>query len=76
MIIFGHHHPSNSPNTDLTYVLHVADCIAGMSGSGYDDHDFLYHIEEGALDHLSLKPEEFSAIVLKISESADKIFSN
>ena len=74
--IRGHHHPSNSANTDLTYVLHMADYLARLSGIGYDDDDFLYNIEEGTLDRLSLKQEDVSGIVLKISESVDKISSN
>jgi putative nucleotidyltransferase with HDIG domain len=74
--IRGHHQPSNSASTDLTYILHMADYIARLSGIGYDDDDFLYDIEEGTMDHLSLKQEDVSNIVLKVSESVEKISSN
>lgn len=73
--IRGHHHPSNSDNTDLAYILHMSDYIARLAGIGYDNDDFLYDIEDGTMDYLSLTQDDVSDIVLKVSESMQNISS-
>lgn len=69
MAIKNHHRPSDSKDNDLQYILHMADNLARLSGTGLDDDGFLYEVAEGTMDHLDLKQEDVSKIVLKITES-------
>jgi putative nucleotidyltransferase with HDIG domain len=73
--IKGHHNPSLMENNDLSYILHMADHTARLIGIGYDEDDFLYKLEEGTMDHLGLKQEDISEIILKITD-AMKSFSS
>jgi HD-like signal output (HDOD) protein len=68
-----HHQPSASEGNQLSYILHMADYIAILSGIGYDADDILYELEEGTKDFLKLKNEDVSEIVLKVTESVNKI---
>ena len=68
-----HHQPSGSDGNEMAYILHVADYIAIMSGIGYDSDDFLYELEEGTMDFLSMKKEDVSEIVLQVTESVNNI---
>ncbi len=68
-----HHQPGNSDGNELSYILHMADYIAIMSGIGYDSDDILYELEEGTMDHLNITNEDVSDIVLKVTESVNKI---
>jgi putative nucleotidyltransferase with HDIG domain len=71
--IKDHHRPSQSADNDLAFVLHMADCIARLSGIGYDDDDFLYEMEEGTMAHLGLKQEDVSEIGFKVADSVSKM---
>jgi len=68
-----HHQPSTSDGNELSYILHMADYIAILSGIGYDNDDILYELEEGTMDHLNLKNDKVSEIVLEVTESVNKI---
>ncbi len=68
-----HHQPSTSDGNQLSYILHMADYIAVLSGIGYDSDDVLYELEEGTKDFLKLKNEDVSDIVLNVTESVNKI---
>ena len=68
-----HHKPSLSNGDELSYILHLADYIATMGGIGYDDDDFLYQPEEGALDFLGFKQDEVRETMLKAMETAIKL---
>jgi putative nucleotidyltransferase with HDIG domain len=68
-----HHQPGNSDGNELSYILHMADYIAVLSGLGYDSDDILYELEEGTMDHLSITNEDVSGIVPKVTESVNKI---
>ena len=68
-----HHQPSASEGNQLSYILHMADYIAILSGIGYDADDVLYELEEGTKDFLKVKNEDVSEIVLKVTESVNKI---
>jgi putative nucleotidyltransferase with HDIG domain len=69
LAIKGHHNPSHTDKNDLSYILHMADHTARLIGIGYDEDDFLYKLEEGTMDHLGLKREDISEIILKITDS-------
>lgn len=73
--IKGHHNPSDSESTDLSYILHLADHTARFIGIGYDDDDFLYELEQGTMDYLGFKQQDMSDIVFMITENM-KSFSS
>ena len=68
-----HHQPGNSDGDELSYILHMADYIAILSGIGYDSDDPLYELEEGTMDYLKFTSEDVSEMVLKVTESVNKI---
>lgn len=68
-----HHRPGNSGGNELCYILHMADYIAILSGIGYDSDDTLYELEEGTMNHLNITNEDVSEIVLKVTESVNKL---
>ena len=68
-----HHQPGNSDGSELSYILHMADYIAILSGIGYDSDDVLYELEEGTMDYLNVTNEDVSDIVLKVTESVNNI---
>jgi putative nucleotidyltransferase with HDIG domain len=70
-----HHAPSRSNKDFLSYILHMSDYLATLSGIGYDDDDLLYQLEEGTLDFLKLKQTDVSGLVAKITDAVNKISS-
>jgi putative nucleotidyltransferase with HDIG domain len=68
-----HHQPSASEGNKLSYILHMADYIAILSGIGYDSDDVLYELEEGTMDYLSVTHENVSELVATVTESVNKI---
>ena len=64
-----HHYPSSSQGDVLSYILHLADYIATKCGGGYDSDDFLYQLEEGTLNFLSIRHEDVRNIMAEIIES-------
>jgi len=68
-----HHQPGKSDGNELAYILHMADYIAIVSGTGYDSDDILYELEEGTMDHLNITNEDMSDITLKVIESVSKV---
>ena len=73
LAIKHHHQPSDANGDELSHILHSADYIAMLSGIGYDDDDLLCELEPGTQSFLNLKQEDISAIVLKVTESVNKI---
>jgi putative nucleotidyltransferase with HDIG domain len=68
-----HHLPSASEGNKLSYILHMADYIAILSGIGYDSDDVLYELEEGTMNYLSVTHENVSELVATVTESVNKI---
>ncbi len=68
-----HHQPGNLDGNELSYILHMADYIAILSGIGYDNDDILYELEEGTMDYLDISNEDVSKIVSKVTESVNQI---
>jgi putative nucleotidyltransferase with HDIG domain len=75
LAIKGHHNPSQTNNNDLSYILHLADHTSRMIGIGYDEDDFLYKLEEGTMDHLALKRDDISEIIIKITDAMESFSS-
>ncbi len=70
-----HHTPSKSGDNLLAFILHVADQSARMSGAGYEDDDYLYEIEEGAIDFLGVSHEDINKISMEAAESVSQFAS-
>ncbi len=58
-----HHNPSESPEKDLTYIVHLADAIALMSGIGIGFDGMLYKVDESALEILGLSADDINSIM-------------
>ena len=68
-----HHYPSRSEGDELSYILHIADYIATLSGIGICADDILYEVEEGAMKFLDLTQKEVGDIVLEVIEHNSKM---
>lgn len=67
-----HHYPSHSEGDELSYILHLADYIATLSGIGIGTDDILYEVEDGAMDFLKIQQKTVSEIVMQVIESNDQ----
>jgi HD-like signal output (HDOD) protein len=68
-----HHQPSLSNGDKLSYILHTADYVSIIGGTGYDDDDALYEAEKGAIDFIGLRQEDVGDIMLKVLEAVDEL---
>ncbi len=68
-----HHHPLQSQDSKLSYIVHVADATALMSGLGTGIDSTLYNMEEDALAYLGLKEEDLNDLMDGIFEFVKKI---
>ncbi len=68
-----HHNPSQSNESKLAYIVHVADATAMMTGMGIGIDGTLYHMEENAMDFLGLKEEDLADIMGKVLISTKQI---
>ena len=71
-----HHYPSHSDENELAYIVHTADYLVRLSGLGYEDDDVMCELEEGALEFLGFKQENFSAITFQVLEYVQKLDSS
>ena len=67
-----HHDPSPSNHDILTYIIHVADAAAIMSGIGAGMDGMLYPINEQAMDFLSLKSDDIPEIMAETAVYIEK----
>ncbi len=68
-----HHKPSESDDDDLTYIIHVADSIAMMSGLGVGDDGLQYSMDNSAVERIGLKDDDLSGIICEVVESVGKL---
>jgi HD-like signal output (HDOD) protein len=68
-----HHNPSLSSGNQLTYIVHVADLIAMMSGVGAGIDGMQYSMDEKALAILGMEPDDLNTIMVQVVESVQKI---
>jgi HD-like signal output (HDOD) protein len=66
-----HHYPDQSNGNVLSYILHVSDSLAIMSGIGTGIDGMLYRMDEKALDFLGLTAEDLDAIIGEAVESVE-----
>ena len=70
-----HHGPSASNGHVLAYILHMADYQAKVSGTGYEQDDYLYEIETGTMDFLGISHDEAGRISIETMESMSQFSS-
>jgi putative nucleotidyltransferase with HDIG domain len=68
-----HHYPSLSKDHEMAFILHLADYIAVLSGSGYDMDEILDIREEGTQDFLRFYQKEIKSISSTIIASIANI---
>lgn len=68
-----HHHPSRSLANEMAFILHLADYIAVLSGSGYDLDEVLDIREEGTEEFLDIHQKDVKSISTSIIEYIFKI---
>ena len=68
-----HHYPSNSHGDKLTYIVHVADAIALMTGLGVGVDGTLYKMDEQALGFLRLNESDIGDVMGEVIIAAKKI---
>ena len=68
-----HHHPSRSHGNEMAFILHLADYIAVLSGSGYDLDEVLDIREEGSEEFLDIHQKDVKSISASIIEYIFKI---
>ena len=73
LAITFHHNPSLSNGTEMAFILHLADYIAVLSGSGYDLDEILDIQEVGTDKFLSIHEKDVKSIGDAIFESVLKI---
>jgi len=70
-----HHGPSGSDGHRLAYILHMADYLAKVSGTGYEEDDYLYELETGTIDFLGISHDATGRISLETMESVGQFSS-
>ncbi|MBN2297691.1 MAG: zinc-ribbon domain-containing protein [Deltaproteobacteria bacterium] len=68
-----HHDPEPSNGDDLSYIVHMADAIAIMSGIGAGIDGMLYRIHDKAMDHLHLSQDDILEIMAEVAQYVEKI---
>jgi HD-like signal output (HDOD) protein len=67
-----HHDPTPSQGDILSFIVHMADAIAMMSGIGSGIDGMLYHMHKDAMTLLRLNTDDITAIMGQIAEYVDK----
>lgn len=70
-----HHGPAGSEGHMLAYILHMADYLAKVSGTGYEQDDYLYELETGTIDFLGISHDATGRISLETMESVGQFSS-
>ncbi len=70
--IAHHHSPSGSGKDPLSYILHLADYVATLSGIGIGSDDILYEKEDGTLGFLGLEQKAVSEIMFAVMEACNQ----
>ena len=67
------HYPSRSHGDTLTYIVHMADTIAMMTGLGLGIDGLLYRMDDKAMEFVGLQEEDVSNIMDEVADSVEKI---
>ncbi len=67
-----HHDPTPSGGDDLSYIVHMADAVALMSGIGAGLDGMLYRIHDHAMEHLRLTQDDLGDIMADAASFVEK----
>ncbi len=68
-----HHNPGESSEKDLTYIIHLSDAIAMMSGIGIGYDGMLYEIDEHVFELLGISSSDINSIMHEVVTSVESI---
>ncbi len=68
-----HHHPSQSKENKVAYIVHAADAVALMSGFGLGIDGTRYKMEEGTMQFLGFTDDDLGDIMGYVLSAAKKI---
>jgi HD-like signal output (HDOD) protein len=68
-----HHHPLRSHEDPLTYIVHIADSLALMSGIGTGLDGMRYQVESKVLEFLNLDEDTLTDIIHETIETVEKL---
>ncbi|MBF0318280.1 MAG: HDOD domain-containing protein [Nitrospirae bacterium] len=68
-----HHKPMQSPEKDLSAIVHISDAIAIMSGLGIGYDGMMYHVDGAAFDMLNIQDSDINDIKLYVGEYVKKM---
>ena len=71
--IMYHHNPAESPEKDLTYIVHLSDAIAMMSGMGIGYDGMQYEPDEYALELLGIPASDINSLMCEAVESVKSV---
>ncbi len=70
-----HHHPAKSQEKDLTYIVHISDIIAMMSGIGIGIDGLLYQADESALACLGISENDINIVICEAARYTGNIMN-
>jgi HD-like signal output (HDOD) protein len=70
-----HHYPSHAGNSELAFIVHLADYAAKEAGFSSEDTASAPEIDPRILDHMGFQKEELSAIALQVAEDVEKLIT-
>ncbi|MBW1800241.1 MAG: zinc-ribbon domain-containing protein [Deltaproteobacteria bacterium] len=68
-----HHFPSQTEDDKLTYIVHMADATAMMTGLGLGIDGILYQMDDRAAAILGLKEEDISETMIGVVEAVENL---
>ena len=68
-----HHRPARSHENLLSYIIHVADVIAMMTGLGLGFDSTFYVMDDRAMEFIGLKEADINKIMKEVIDSVKKI---
>ena len=68
-----HHYPSRAENSELAFIVHLADFIAKEAGFKSEEGVLQTEIDPQTLGHLGFQQEDLNPIIAEVAESVDKL---
>jgi HD-like signal output (HDOD) protein len=68
-----HHYPSRSEDSELAFIVHLADFVAKEAGFKSEEGALPSEIEPPTLRYLGFQKEDLSSIIAEITESVEKL---
>jgi hypothetical protein len=68
-----HHYPSRSEDSELAFIVHLADFVAKEAGFKSEEGALPSEIEPPTLRYLGFQKEDLSSIIAEITGSVEKL---